>query len=147
MIALHRILSRLEQAKVLFRVRTLGQLGVRTLYRTESPDPYYKGKAVFGKGRYYSLSKKDCEKIDSGAGKFITVEAPADMLVAVFDLTWFKDREQSNADWATIQELKGRGSKKVSGFVIYSNSMKYGYNQIVVFPHALSRLSKPTKEN
>jgi hypothetical protein len=122
-----------------YDIKTAKQLGIEFVYRTETPDPYYKGKAIWGKGKYFSMSKEESERINAG-GEIKQVKVPADLKLAEFDLTWHADRERSNRDYKAVHALLGKDLPGLDGLVVLSNSLQYGYSQMVVFPASLHKL-------
>ena len=129
--------------------RSPSELGVSTVYRTERPAEFYRGLAIWGKGRYYSLTRADSERINAGGPEDIrAVELPDTLRLLDFDLTWGRDaggsaeaRRRSDADYERLHELVGRPPRGVDGFVVRSHSLQYGYSQVVIFPRAQAKLS------
>jgi hypothetical protein len=131
--------SRLLAAEYKLRVGTPSKLGVSRVYRTEKPDSFYKGKAIWGKGKYFSLSKEESERINDG-GEIKEYKLPNTLKLADFDLTWRTDSDRSDADYAAIGALIGKPPVGVDGYVIRSNSVQYGFSQVVIFPSALDKI-------
>jgi len=131
---LHEIKSR----KI--KTGTPSKLGCSTVYRTEKPDAYFKGKAIWGKGKYFSLTKDDSRKINAGTDNDIKeVELPDSLKLMDFDLTW-SDHDRSSHDYDEVHKSIDRAPSGIDGFVIHSNSMQYGYSQVVIFPHAQDKV-------
>lgn len=116
------------------------KLGVTTIYRTEKVDPYFKGKAIWGVGRYFSLSLDDARKINvSGDDNDIkSYKLEQSMKLMKFDLTWRVDPVRSDSDYKLIHQFIKPSAKsklaEIGGFVVLSNSMQYAFSQVVIFP-------------
>lgn len=123
------------------KTMTPSELGISKVYRTENPDKYYKGKAIWGKGKYFSLTKAESERINAG-GEIDIYTLPDTLRLMDFDLTWRKDRDRSDADYEEVHKLIDHPPKGVDGFVIHSHSLQYGYSQVVIFPHAVQQVKK-----
>lgn len=135
------------------RIMNSTQLGIKTVYRSDDPDEYFKGKSVWGTGRYYSLSKKDVVNISKdGAYKEYLVKS---MKLAVADMSSHlpipvkipKRPDGWNVwdDFENINNMLKKGDlskvlKGVDGLVIYTASRPYGYSQLVVFPKSQTKV-------
>lgn len=152
MIKLKNLLEQKNMDKL--RIMTTSQLGIKTVYRTNANE-FYKGKAVWGTGRYYSLSSSDVLNISTdGTYKEYNVKP---MKVAVADMSYYrplpikkpprpKDRD-INDDYIILHKMMKKGDlskvlKGVDGLVIYTDSMAYGYSQLVVFPKAQNKVKE-----
>lgn len=123
------------------QLKTPSELSISTVFRTENPDKYFKGKAIWGKGKYFSLTLADSRKINAGTDDDITeVKLPDTLKLIEFDLTW-KDNKRSDQDYETLHSLIDNPPVNADGFVVRSNSLQYGYNQVVIFPRAQTKLS------
>lgn len=132
---------RLSQLFESVSLKTPSELGISTVFRTEKPDKYFKGKAIWGKGKYFSLSRTDSEKINAGTDDdIIEIRLPDTLNLIEFDLTW-KDSKRSDQDYETLHSLIDNPPANVDGFVVRSNSLQYGFSQVVIFPQAQTKLS------
>ena len=124
------------------------ELGVSTIYRTEKVDPYFKGKAIWGIGRYFSLSLEDAKKINSSgdASDIKPFKLSPKLRLMKFDLTWRTDPARSDFDYEAIHKLIKPSAKSkldgIGGFVILSNSVQYAFSQVVVFPEYQDLIKK-----
>lgn len=135
------------------RIMTTSQLGITTVYRTEKADEFFKGKAVWGTGKYYSLSKKDVSNISKdGTYKEYSVKS---MKVAVADMSYNTPLPvkipkrpagwNTHGDFVNLHQMLEKGDlskvlKGVDGLVIYTPSLQYAYSQLVVFPKAQTKV-------
>lgn len=131
--------TRLQATAYKLKIGTPSKLGVSKVYRTEKPDAFYKGKAIWGKGKYFSLTREDSERVNDGGG-IKEFKLPNSLKLADFDLTWRNDSERSDEDYIELHKLIDKSPAGIDGYVIRSNSMQYGYSQVVIFPHALSKI-------
>lgn len=122
-------------------IGTPSQLGVSIVYRTDKPDEYFKGKAIWGVGKYFSLTLDDSKKINAG-GTIKEYYLPDTLQLMEFDLTWRNDRERSNHDYQRIHQLIDNHPEGVDGFVVKSHSLQYGFSQLVIFPHAQNQVKE-----
>lgn len=133
---------KLYEIKTLLDTASPSELGVSTVYRTEQPNEYFRGKSIWGVGRYFSLSRAESEKINSG-GNIEEFVLPDSLKLADFDLTWRVHPEKSDADYEHLGELiKSAPPLGVDGYVVRSNSLQYGFSQVVIFPHAVNKIQK-----
>lgn len=132
---------RLSQLFESVKLHTPSELGISTVFRTENPDKYFKEKAIWGKGKYFSLTLADSRKINAGTDDDINeVKLPDTLKLVEFDLTW-KDNKRSDQDYEILHSLIDNPPVNADGFVVRSNSLQYGYSQVVIFPRAQSKLS------
>lgn len=124
------------------KVQTAKQLGLKSVWRTDKPASFYAGKAIWGVGRYFSLTNADSEKVNDG-GTIQEVKIPSTLRLLRFDLTWSTNKEESDRDYRLLHSLIGKEPAGVDGLVVLSNSMQYGYSQLLVFPRSLHKLPPP----
>lgn len=123
-------------------------LRISTVYRTEQADPSYKGKYLFGKGLYTSLSKEEAEEmtLDPHAtrmvkynpeehGKIDSYSVLYTMPLVVFDLETNEDLDKFNNLIRTVKKENLHNffiDRGVAGLVIYGD-LNYGGNQLVAY--------------
>ena len=130
----------LTELKDLHKFKSPADLGIDLVYRTEFPDPYYKGLSIWGVGKYFSLSKEDSEKISTNTNSIKSYKLDDSLKLLKFDLTWKTDSDRSDKDYELVHSLINKVPKGIDGYVILSNSMQYGYSQVVIFPKAISKV-------
>ena len=80
------------------------------------------------------------EKINAGDDEDIKeVSLPNSLKLMDFDLTWSKS-DRSDFDYQELHRLIDNAPKGVDGFVVRSNSLQYGFSQVVIFPHAQNEI-------
>jgi len=121
-------------------------LGINNVFRTEKAHKTYKGKANYGKGRYYTLKQEDAEEYTLNPesskieyydpkvhGKIDTHGVLRNMKVVVFDL-------EDDQDFKNLETIRKKVNNKlekffldngIHGMVIKSENMNYGGNQLV----------------
>jgi len=146
--------SLLDELKLI--TSTTGKLNINTVFRTEKSHEAYKGKANYGKGKYFSLSQEEAieytlnphathfEKYDPKIhGKIDHYSLLRNTKVIVFNLDDDKDYDKLEnlrksikpkdiSEWAL--------ENKIDGVVIYTDEFNYGGNQIVIFQHAIGKV-------
>ena len=127
----------------------INKLNIFKVYRTEQAHTAYKSQSNYGKGMYFSLSKEEAEEYTLNPHSTVVIEYDLDihgeidsylvlrtMRVCIFDM-------DENDDFNKFRILKDTIGEEnlnkffllhnVHGLVIFSESMNYGGNQLVVY--------------
>lgn len=140
--------ARIAEVGLSDRIMSLEQAGISTVYRNENIDDFYKGKAIWGEGKYYSLDEASANKLTQPANRGDIKQQQLDPRLTILDIDmdYSKDPVAAGKVYEQFGELimdaqktgvdisKTMKAAGIDGIVIRSNQQAYGYNQVVIFP-------------
>lgn len=122
-----------------------------TAYRSENVLDMYKGKSVFGDGKYFSLDKKSSEILSNDSSSIEKYKLQNLKNIAVFKVIFSDDYNRAKKDFDILMDLwdyekssntsidKIAKKENIDGIMIYTDSLQWGLNQIVLFPHGKAK--------